>query len=104
MSGRVILLNGAPSSGKTTIARALHEVLEPPHWHRSFDEFCRGYLPRHWDAWRGPWSSPEGRAPFVRVLHGYLRSLRAMAQVGHPIVAESVILPATRDLYLDSLA
>lgn len=103
MSSHVILLNGSPSSGKTTIALALHEVLEPPHWYRSFDDFRKGYLPRVWDAARGPWSDAEGRAFFVSVLHGYLRSVRAMAEVGHPVVSESVILPVTRELYRESL-
>jgi len=104
VSGRVVLLNGTPSSGKTTLAKALQEVLDPPHWYRSLDDFIKGYLPKHWDSARGPWSEAHRRVLFMNVLHGYLRSLRAMAQVGHPIISESVILPLTRDLYLDSLA
>lgn len=103
MAGHVILLNGTPSSGKTTLVRALHETLEPAHWYRSLDDFNKGYLPKVWDKARGPWSSPEGRAFFHRMIRGYLLSVRAMAQVGHPVVTEAVILPVTRDLYLDSL-
>ena len=101
--GRIILLNGAPSSGKTTIARALWEVLEPPHWYRSLDDFRQGYTTHHWDAARGPWSSAADRPLFAMLVEGYLRALRAMAGVGHHIIAESVILPDTLGTYLDAL-
>jgi diadenosine tetraphosphate (Ap4A) HIT family hydrolase/chloramphenicol 3-O-phosphotransferase len=104
MAGHVILLNGTPSSGKTTLARALHETLEPPHWYRSLDDFSKGYLPKHWDPHRGPWQDAQKRELFREVLHGYLRSLREMARVGHPIISEAVILPSTRELYVDSLS
>ena len=39
-SGRVIYLNGASSSGKTTIARGLQESLDEPYMHLTVD----GYL------------------------------------------------------------
>jgi len=100
--GDVILLNGTPSSGKSTIARALWEVLEPPHWYRSLDDFIPGYLPRHWDAARGPWWKPKDRPLFSLLVEGYLRALRAMALVGHRIISESVILPVSLDTYLDA--
>jgi chloramphenicol 3-O phosphotransferase len=99
-AGRVPLLNGAPSSGKTTIARALWGRLEPPHWYRSLDDFRKGYLERHWDAARGPWSGPEGRPLFRMLVAGYLGSLRAMALAGHSVISESVILPSNLELYL----
>lgn len=100
--GRVILLNGPPSSGKTTIARALQEVLDPPYWHRSLDHFRLGYLERHWDAARGPWSGPSGRPLFHRLVDGYLHALRAMVLAGHNVLSEAIILPANVDLYLDA--
>src|SRR5437762_221181 len=78
-------------------------VREPPHWYHSLDNFRNGYLPKHWDAARGPWSEAHARELFRSVLQGYLLSLRAMIQVGHRVISEAVILPATRDLYLDSL-
>lgn len=102
-AGHVLLLNGAPSSGKTTIARALWEELEPPHWYRSLDDFRKGYLDRHFDPARGPWWRIDERPLFFALLDGYLRSLRAMALAGHHVIAEAVILPKTRDLYLDAL-
>ncbi|TMB93183.1 MAG: HIT domain-containing protein, partial [Chloroflexi bacterium] len=72
-------------------------------WYHSLDNFRNGYLPKHWDAARGPWSEAHARELFRSVLQGYLLSLRAMIQVGHRVISEAVILPATRDLYLDSL-
>lgn len=101
--GHAILLNGAPSAGKTTLAGALQETLEPPHWHRSLDDFRRGYLDRHWDAARGHWSS-SGRPLFRKLVEGYLGSLRAMTEAGHHVISESVILPDNLATYLDSFA
>ncbi len=45
-----------------------------PHWYRSLDDFRKGYLERHWDAARGPWSGPEGRPLFRMLVAGYLGS------------------------------
>jgi chloramphenicol 3-O phosphotransferase len=91
----VILLNGTPSSGKTTIARALWDDLEPPHWYRSLDDFRQGYQTRHWRADQGPL--------FDQVFRGFIRSVREMALVGHDVITESVMLPGTIDAYLDAL-
>ena len=35
--GKIILINGESSSGKTTLARALQKKLEEPFWHFSID-------------------------------------------------------------------
>lgn len=101
--GRVILLNGAPSTGKTTIARALWEALEPPHWYRSWDDFRQGYLPRHLDSARGQWSRIHERQLFQMLSDGYRAAIRAMALVGHNVISESIILPANVDKYLTAL-
>jgi chloramphenicol 3-O phosphotransferase len=101
--GHVILLNGPPSSGKTTIARALWEVLETPHWYRSWDDFREGYLPRHLHSERGPSSRIDERPLFQMLSDGYRAAIRAMALVGHNIISESVILPANIDRYLTAL-
>jgi chloramphenicol 3-O phosphotransferase len=93
--GHVILLNGTPSSGKTTIARALWDALEPPHWYRSLDDFRQGYQRRHWQADQGPL--------FDQVFRGFIRSVREMALVGHDVITEAVMLPRNTDAYLDAL-
>src|SRR5215211_6631588 len=46
-SGRIILLNGASSSGKSALAKALQEALDEPFLHVSSDQFvAAGMLPR----------------------------------------------------------
>ena len=100
--GRVILLNGAPSCGKTTIARALWNALDEPYWYHSLDEFRQGYTERAWDRTRGPWSAGN-RELFNMLVEGFLRSVRAMALSGHNVITESVILPMNIDLYRDAL-
>jgi chloramphenicol 3-O phosphotransferase len=94
-AGHVILLNGTPSSGKTTIARALWDELEPAHWYRSLDDFRQGYQRRHWLADQGPL--------FDRVFRGFIRSVREMALVGHDVITEAVMLPRNTNAYLDAL-
>ncbi|MCH9632913.1 MAG: putative O-phosphotransferase [Chlamydiae bacterium] len=37
--GKIIFLNGATSSGKTTIAKSLQAKLDEPFWHYSIDHF-----------------------------------------------------------------
>ena len=44
--GNIILLNGTSSSGKTTIAQALQEVLETPYLHTGIDQFLIEHLPK----------------------------------------------------------
>lgn len=93
--GRVILLNGTPSSGKTTVALALWNALEPAHWYRSLDDFRAGYQDEHW---RG-----DHRPLFQMVVRGFVRAVGEMARVGHDVITEAVILPDRVDLYLDAL-
>lgn len=44
--GSIILLNGTSSSGKTTIAQALQEVMETPYLHTGIDQFLIENLPK----------------------------------------------------------
>ncbi len=93
-TGRVVLLNGPPSCGKTTLARALQAVLDPPSFHRSLDDFRAGYR----DA---DWRTDDGTL-FERVMIGYLGALRAMAKAGNDLIAEAVVTPARLSVYLES--
>ena len=49
---QIIYLNGASSSGKTTIAKALQEVLVDPFLHVSIDKFI-GMMPNKINDWTG---------------------------------------------------
>ena len=94
--GRIVLLNGAPSCGKTTLARSLVALLDRPWFHRSLDDFRAGYAEEFW-------RSDDGRL-FERVMNGYLGALRAMALADNDLIAEAVITPDRRRIYAEAFA
>jgi chloramphenicol 3-O phosphotransferase len=87
--GRIIFCNGAPSTGKTTLAKEIQARCPVPLWHRSLDDFLAGY------AVRGP-------EHFEPVMRGYLRALRTLADEGVDLVAEAVIIPERKELYRET--
>ena len=93
-AGRVVLLNGPPSCGKTTLARAMLPLFGAPWFHRSLDDFRAGYLEQFW-------REDDGRL-FERVVVGYLGALRAMALAGNDVIAEAVITRDRTPLYADA--
>lgn len=88
MSGKIILLNGASSSGKSTLARALQEQLPLPFWHYSIDHLrAANVLPD--DRIRSgefPWSGM--REPFF---DGFHRTLPAIAAAGNNLIVEHIV-------------
>jgi len=90
--GRILLLNGPPSSGKTTLARAIQAAAEQPLWHQSLDDFRAGYSKRFWRV--------DDGSLFALAMYAYLRALRSIAEAGVDLVAESVITPTRRSMYL----
>ena len=92
MSGFVVLLNGSPSAGKTTLAKAVQAASETPLFHRSLDDFLAGYLKR--------FREQDDGTLFEQVLVGYVHSLAQLAVSGNDVVAESVIIPEWVSLYL----
>lgn len=87
-NGRILLLNGASSSGKSTLARALQARMPTPFWHISIDHLRdSGVLPtarirsREFD-WRSL------REPFFI---GFERSLLAYAEAGNDLIVEHII-------------
>ncbi|HEY8646364.1 MAG TPA: hypothetical protein VIL77_10845 [Gaiellaceae bacterium] len=96
MPGQVMLLNGSPSAGKTTLARAVQELAPMPLFHRSLDDFLAGYLRR--------FRAEDDGTLFNRVMVGYLGSLAQLALAENDIVAEAVIIPERVPLYLEALS
>ncbi|MEV6413512.1 AAA family ATPase [Kribbella sp. NPDC051718] len=91
---RIVFLNGAPSTGKTTLARALHAALPGPVFYQSLDDFRGSIRPEFWI---------HGRVPglFERVVDTYVACLRDVAAHGLDVVAESLILPADLPRYAE---
>lgn len=91
--GHVVLLNGGPSVGKSSTARALQEMLTDPHYYLGLDEYRRGYLDTVWLA--------DDGALFRRMIEPFLRNLATLARAGHDVIAESMLTLDTEALYLD---
>jgi chloramphenicol 3-O phosphotransferase len=93
-AGRIVLFNGPPSSGKTSLVTALQHVLPTPWFHLSLDDFHLGFTERSW-------REDDGQL-FDRLVVSYLQSLRAIALSGNDVLAEAVMVPARRDLYRET--
>jgi chloramphenicol 3-O phosphotransferase len=88
MPGSVILLNGASSSGKSTLARATQARLPVPFWHYSIDHLIRAeVLPQgRIDSGEFPWSGL--RKSFFE---GFHRSISAIVEAGNNLLVEHII-------------
>jgi len=87
MSG-IILLHGASSSGKSTLARALQDRLDAPFWHYSIDHLRdAGVLPSARLA-RGDFAWQELRPAFF---DGFHRSVAAFADAGNNLILEHIL-------------
>jgi chloramphenicol 3-O phosphotransferase len=87
-SGKIILLNGASSSGKSTLARGLQAALDEPFWHFSIDHLlAANILPKERiDGGEFPW---EGlRAGFF---DGFHRCLPSLAAAGNNLIVEHIV-------------
>lgn len=92
MRTRMILLNGAPSASKTTLARAVHEAVDEPMFYLSLDEFRGGIRPQFW-------IGDQVAGLFRRIMRAYLEVLEAVAAQGLPVVSEAVITPDVTEFY-----
>ena len=82
--GRIILLNGASSSGKSTLAKALQEVLDEPFLHVSSDQLvAAGFLPQRREE-EGPFEWWRQMRP--RFFAGFHRCLPALAEAGNDLI------------------
>jgi chloramphenicol 3-O phosphotransferase len=85
--GRIILLHGASSSGKSTLSRAIQRALDEPFLHFGSDILALG-LPERRD--------PEG--PFLwwgnvrpRFFDGFQRCIASLAAAGNDLIVEHII-------------
>ncbi|MFJ3661311.1 chloramphenicol phosphotransferase CPT family protein [Streptomyces sp. NPDC090119] len=83
--GRIIFLNGTSSSGKSSIARELLDILDDGVFsHLSVDAFNSMRARREL-------SAPEFDAALRRTRLGFHRSVAAMAEVGNDLVVDHVL-------------
>jgi chloramphenicol 3-O phosphotransferase len=87
--GRIIFLNGASSSGKSTLAKAMQQALPEPFLHVSSDHLvASGMLPARRDP-DGPYAWRQQMRP--RFFDGFNRCLPALAAAGNDLIVEHII-------------
>jgi chloramphenicol 3-O phosphotransferase len=101
--GRVILLNGASSSGKSSLATALQTALPEPFLHVSSDQFvAAGMLPERRDD-GGPFDWWHQVRP--RFFDGFHRCLPALTAASNDLIVEHIIeFPSWRASLAELLA
>lgn len=87
-SGRIILLNGASSSGKSSLARAIQARIDTPFWHISIDHLRdSGVLPTA----RIKSGEFDWRAMREAFFLGFERSLLAYVEAGNDLIVEHIM-------------
>lgn len=87
-AGRIILLNGASSSGKSSLARAIQARIDRPFWHISIDHLRdSGVLPTT----RIKSGEFDWRAMREAFFLGFERSLLAYVEAGNDLVVEHIM-------------
>lgn len=88
MSGKIILLNGASSSGKSTLARRLQAALDEPFWHFSIDHLIAANVLPKKRVGGGEFSWQDLRSPFFE---GFHRCIPALSEAGNNLIVEHII-------------
>ena len=86
-AGRIIFLNGASCSGKTTIARALQKILDEPYLHLSADHIL-GMLPQRCRNVR----NPENYRAIYKAISGMHHAVAALAAAGNNVIVDTVLV------------
>jgi chloramphenicol 3-O phosphotransferase len=93
---KIIFLNGASSSGKTSIARVLQRTLPAPYLHVPLDSFEQMLPDRY-----GEGGAFEWPVVFPRLLSGFHHSIAALAAAGNNLIVDHVTVQ--RDGWSSSL-
>lgn len=88
MPGKIILLNGASSSGKSTLARGLQAALDEPFWHFSIDHLrSADVLPKaRIESGEFPWRTLRSQ-----FFDGFHRCLPALTNAGNNLIVEHIV-------------
>ena len=86
--GRIILVNGASSAGKTTLCRAVQEIAPVPLWHFSIDHLLdAGIFPQsRTRAGEFRWADYR-----KRFFDGFYACLPALAGAGNDLLIENIV-------------
>jgi chloramphenicol 3-O phosphotransferase len=95
--GKIILVNGPSSAGKSCLARRLQGVIPGPFWNYSIDQLRAGQILPFERIDSGEFRWAELRPRFF---DGFHRSLPAFAQAGNNLIVEYIV--ETRE-WLDRL-
>jgi chloramphenicol 3-O phosphotransferase len=88
LPGKIILVDGASSSGKSTLSRALQANLDEPFLHFSIDHLRESrVLPKN-RIESGEFYWPDMRPAFFE---GFHRSLPALAGAGNNLIVEHIV-------------
>lgn len=100
-AGKIILLNGASSCGKSTLAAALQAKLELPFWHYSIDHLLAARVLPKARIDGGEFAWRDLRPAFFAGFHA---SLPALAGAGNHLIVEHIVETAAwRDRLLSLL-
>ncbi len=86
--GKIILIHGASSSGKSTLSRALQRRLEEPFLHFSIDVLREGGALPMERIREGEFAWPVLRPSFF---DGFHRCLPALAEAGNNLIVEHIV-------------
>ncbi len=88
MSGKIIFLNGASSSGKSTLARSLQATIAQPFWHFSIDHLQAAHVLPAQRIRSGVFAWNDLRPQFFE---GFHRCLPALADAGNNLIVEHIV-------------
>jgi chloramphenicol 3-O phosphotransferase len=86
--GNIILVNGASSSGKSTLSSALQAKLEQPFWHYSIDHLVAANILPHARIKSKEFLWSDMRPQFFA---GFHHSLPALAKAGNNLIVEHIV-------------
>jgi chloramphenicol 3-O phosphotransferase len=94
-NGTIIILNGASSSGKTSIVKALQDILDEPYIDAGLDKFLWMLPGRYLE--RPLWDEVLGQADHAgsvghRLVAGMHQSILALSMAGNNVIADHVLV------------
>jgi len=107
--GKVIILDGCPSSGKTTIAEEIQASIGDPYLYAGIDTFVH-MIPENWISFSSElnkvkgiefiFSTDEGGKSMIKLgvnptveklVRGYVNAIKGLAEAGNNVIADGVI-------------